>query len=228
MQPLLLLHGAIGSKDQLISLQAELSKDFTVYTLDFAGHGASTVKADTFSIPLFAQQVLDFMDENHLSAISIVGYSMGGYVAMYLALRHPARIEKIITLATKYNWDETIASKEIKMLDAQKIEEKLPAFATELNKRHGANDWKAVLEKTKTLLTGLGQHNWLQPEELGKIQTPVLLLSGDKDKMVTAEETLSVYRLLPSAQLGILPGTPHPIEQVSIATLAFAIRQFMN
>lgn len=228
MQPLLLLHGAIGSKDQLAALQTALSKDFTVYTLDFAGHGASTVNADEFSVPLFAQQVLDFMDENRLSTTSITGYSMGGYVAMYLAMHHPQRVEKVVTLATKYHWDENIAAKEIKMLDAQKIEEKLPAFAAELNKRHGANDWKAVLEKTKSLLTGLGQHNWLRPEELSKVQTPVLLLSGDKDKMVPAEETLSVYRLLPSAQLGILPGTPHPIEQISIATLAFAIRSFMN
>lgn len=228
MQPLLLLHGAIGSKDQLVSLHTELSKDFTVYSLDFAGHGSSTVNANEFSIPLFAQQVLDLMDASQLERISIAGYSMGGYVAMYLALHHPARIEKIITLATKYNWDETIAAKEIKMLDAQRIEEKLPAFAGELNKRHGANDWKIVLEKTKTLLTGLGQHNWLSPEALDKIQTPVLLLSGDKDKMVPAEETLAVYRLLPSAQLGILPNTPHPIEQVNTKTLAFAIRQFMN
>lgn len=66
---------------------------------------------------------------------------------MYLAEHHPQRIKKIITLATKFNWDETIAAQKIKMLNADKIEEKLPRFAAGLQKRHAPNNWKTVLVK---------------------------------------------------------------------------------
>ena len=45
--------------------------------------------------------------------------------------------------------------------------------------------------------------------------------------MVTREETIAVFEQLPNAQLAILPGTPHPIEQVDNDLLAFHIRRFM-
>ena len=128
MQQILLLHGAIGAADQFSLLQEELADSFTVHSLNFRGHGSSPFVAASFSIELFASEVIGFLDKQEIKSINIVGYSMGGYIAMYLATHHPERINKIITLATKFRWDETIALHETKMLNAGKIEEKLPDF----------------------------------------------------------------------------------------------------
>ena len=50
---------------------------------------------------------------------------------------------------------------------------------------------------------------------------------GDRDKMVTLDETVEVYKNLPQAQLAILPNTPHPIEKVNTDRLASEIKSFL-
>src|SRR5690606_9090336 len=140
---------------------------------------------DPFSISLFAADVLAYMDELQLQQVTIFGYSMGGYVALYLALQHPERVTKIVTLATKFHWDEATAAKEVQMLHAEKIEQKLPAFAESLKNRHAPNDWKDVLQRTADMLHSMGTQNPLPTEAYAGVQIPVLLLLGDRDKMVS-------------------------------------------
>lgn len=180
-----------------------------------------------FSIKLFADDVLRKMDENGISAASFFGYSMGGYVAMYLAKHYPGRVHKVITLATKFHWDEGTAQREVKMLDAEKIAQKLPDFAAALEKRHIPNNWRQVLNNTKEMLISLGADNTLKEADYTTITQPVLVLLGDRDKMVGLDETLAVYKVLPNAQFGILPATLHPIEQVDKELLSYHISRFI-
>lgn len=228
MQNLVLLHGAIGAADQLNGISKELSKDYRVYTLNFSGHGGKPFPAWGLSIPAFAKELADFIDENYIENPSVFGYSMGGYVAMYLARHHPGKINKIITLATKFHWDAETATREVKMLDADKIQEKLPAFAEALKTRHEPNDWRKLMQKTADMLQDMGRNNPLKLHEYASISNPCLVLIGDKDKMISLQETVDVYRTLPDAQMGMLPATQHPIEQVNIPYLLFYIRQFIQ
>lgn len=228
MQPLLLLHGAIGASDQHLPLAHKLEDTFQTHLPDFSGHGGAPLKDAPFSIELFAADVLQFMSDKKMEQVSIFGYSMGGYVGMYLAKHYPEKINKVITLATKFHWDAKIAAKEVLMLNPGKIQQKLPAFAETLGKRHAPNDWKEVLAKTAEMMIALGNDNPLKPEDYASIKTPAMILIGDRDKMVTLEETVAVYKNLPNAQLGILPNTPHPIEQVDMSLLAFIIQRFLQ
>jgi pimeloyl-ACP methyl ester carboxylesterase len=183
---------------------------------------------EPFSMPLFAQNVLDFMDKRDLRKVSIFGYSMGGYVAMYLAKNYPEKVNKVVTLATKYHWDETIAAREVQMLNPEKIEQKLPAFAATLKERHAPNDWKQVLQYTAEMMLSLGADNPLKLSDYEGLNTPALILLGDRDKMVSLDETMAVYKALPNAQMCLLPNTSHPIEQVDIDFLKFVIYQFIG
>ena len=228
MQHLILLHGALGSKDQLQPLATRLQNTFHVHSFNFSGHGGRPFPDIAFSIPLFAEQIAEYMKESNIEQANIFGYSMGGYAAMYLAKNHPDKINRLITLATKFHWDDKTASREVKMLDGKTIQEKVPAFAAQLQQRHAPNDWLILLDKTKELLTNLGNQNTLQPEDYPSIATPALLLLGDRDKMVTLEETVAVYKQLPNAQLGVLPGTPHAFEQADLSFLAEMIGRFIN
>src|SRR5579859_4439295 len=169
---LLLLHGAIGAADQLDMLAAELQEDFTVHTLDFSGHGGRPFPDGPYSISLFAEDVLAYMDNLRLDQAAIFGYSMGGYVGMYLALHHSARICKLVTLATKFHWDPAIAQRETQMINPDKILEKVPAFAATLEQRHQPKDWKLVLERTADLLTALGEEQPLSPDAFKAITVP--------------------------------------------------------
>jgi pimeloyl-ACP methyl ester carboxylesterase len=219
MQHVLLLHGAIGAKDQLETLEKTLPENFIVHRINFSGHGGEAFSDKPFSISLFADEVLNYLSSQNIEQASIFGYSMGGYVAMYLAKYHPGKINKVITLATKFYWDEVTAAKECAMLNEEKIEEKIPAFAKALAERHAPNDWKTVLAKTKEMLVAMGKDNPLSPEDYETIQQPVLVMLGDRDKMVSLEETVAVYKKLPNGQLMVLPGTEHPIEKVDVGRL---------
>ena len=205
MKNLLLLHGAIGSEKQFDSLKSEFANDYNVFTFNFPGHGGIEIPPDGFSIDMFAKSVIDFLNANMLEKVSIFGYSMGGYVGMYLAKKFPERVERLITLATKFQWNEETSDKEVQMLNPEKIEAKIPAFAAELKRRHQPVDWKEVLRATGNFLTVMGKNNPLKSDDYPEIDIPILILLGDRDKMVTLDETVNVYKLLPNAQFGVLP-----------------------
>ncbi len=105
---------------------------------------------------------------------------MGAYVGMANARHHPERIGRLITLATKFHWDEAIAAKQQHSFDAGTILEKAPAFAEQLKQMHAPNDWKEVLSKTGAMLTALGNRNSLTAEDYPQVQTPALLMQEIK------------------------------------------------
>lgn len=226
MKHLLLLHGAIGAKEQLQPIADLLENDFVIHTINFSGHGGKPFAAESFSIQAFSNEVETYLSTQQIRRVAVFGYSMGGYVALYLAKQRPDLFSEVVTLATKFHWDETIAAKESGMLNAEVIAEKLPAFAEELQQRHQPNDWKLVLEKTKAMLLQMGKKNPLQLSEYTTISTPVLLLLGDNDKMVTNEESEAVQKALPNSHFQLLEQTPHPIEKVNAVLLADIICEF--
>lgn len=225
MQSIVLLHGAIGAASQLQALADALSSRYSVHTINFIGHGGEPMPEEPFSMELFAGQVLEYLDRHQLQSPIVFGYSMGGYVGMYIARHHPGKISRLITLATKWQWDEGIAAKQQRLFDAGLIMEKSPAFAQQLEKMHAPNDWKEVLSKTGAMLTTLGTRNTLSMEDYPQVQTPGLIMQGDKDRMVTLEETIAVYRALPAgtASLCILPNTAHPLENADLNLLVSLI-----
>lgn len=225
MQPILLLHGAIGSQEQLHWLRPALSSAFTVHTPDFPGHGGQTFVPAPFSIRMFALSVLDYMQAQGMASSNFFGYSMGGYVAMYLARHYPEKVDKIITLATKFHWSPAIADKEAKQLNPGKIQQKIPQFAALLEHRHAPNDWKEVLARTRDMMQALGKQQVLNAEDYARISSNILLLLGDRDTMVTVAETLEVFSALPNAAMAMLPRSAHALEQVNKEALLFHIRQ---
>ncbi|WP_207495122.1 alpha/beta fold hydrolase [Aridibaculum aurantiacum] len=219
MKPLLLLHGAIGSQEQLAPLKHILSSHYIVHSIDFSGHGGKPF-ANDFSIEQFAQEVKDWLREQKLKKITLFGYSMGGYVALYLAKHYPSLVEGVATLGTKLHWDEMVAGKETAMLNPVKMQQKVPAFADQLKNRHHPNDWQELVNKTSEMLHDMGANPPLHLFDFKEIKCPVLLVLGDRDQMVSLVETATVYKQLPNGQLAILPATPHAIEQVDLDLLS--------
>lgn len=228
MKHLLLLHGAVGAKEQLQPLAYLLKDEYSIHLFNFNGHGGKPFAANEFSINSFANELHAFILEKQIEHACVFGYSMGGYVALFLAKRYPHLFHKVVTLATKFHWNETIAAKETAMLNAEVILEKLPAFAEQLKERHQPNDWQLLLNKTKEMLLQMGKENPMQLSDYAAINIPVLLLLGDNDKMVTKEETTAVQQQVPNADFQLLQNTAHPIEKTDLQQLASVIRNFCN
>ncbi len=170
--------------------------------------------------------MLEFVVKTHLIRPVVFGYSMGGYVALHLASQKPGMLGDIITLGTKFEWSPEIAAKEIKMLDAKTISEKVPKFAEALQKRHG-NDWQLLLQKTADMMMELGNNNLLNPTAFSQIKSKVLIGLADGDTMVSVAETDNAASKIIAAKRYTLQSTKHPIETVNVVELVNIINQIV-
>ncbi|MBP1678312.1 MAG: ybfF, partial [Bacteroidetes bacterium] len=95
--PLLLLHGLFGSSGNWQSIAKRLALSFSVHSLDLRNHGASPWFAD-MSYPAMAADVAEYMRHHGLDRAALVGHSMGGKVAMELALSTPDIVASLLVL----------------------------------------------------------------------------------------------------------------------------------
>lgn len=225
--PLILLHGALGSKDQFSALTKELNTQFQIHTLNFEGHGGLPAKRD-YSMDHFAENLLELIAEKHLSKANIFGYSMGGYVALKLAISHPDKVNRIMTMGTKFAWTPESARQEAGRLNPTIIEEKLPQFAKQLENRHAPLDWHQVLSKTVKMMVNLGNGEALKPEDFSKVRCPVLLTVGGNDQMVSREETTDAAKAIPNAEFHLFEKFSHPLERIDVQILARKIKEFFR
>jgi pimeloyl-ACP methyl ester carboxylesterase len=227
MNPILLLHGALGSEKQLYPIQQALEKEgFVVHTLNFSGHGGKPFR-NNFGIEAFAADVHSFLDQNKIHTADIFGYSMGGYVAVWLAHLYPAQVGRIVTLGTKFDWSVTSAAHEVGKMNPLKIIEKVPAFARLLETRHTPNDWKVLMNMTAHMMTQLGAKPLLDEPILRSIKCKILILLGELDDMADKNFSIQTANLL-NAEFRLLEKTPHPIEKVDVALIVSLLSAFFK
>lgn len=214
MQHLILLHGALGCRNDFNRLIERIPNEIRVFAPDFPGHGTMP-SGSSFSIDSFAGFVLEEMDKLHISSADFFGYSMGGYVALWLAAHHPERVNRVITLGTKLQWDKQSAAREIARLNVQKMQEKIPVFCAQLAEKHGTEKWKEVVTGTAKLMLDLGSGNVLDINHWKRIQCVVHMLRGSVDLMVSADECVAVQAQIAKCKYTELEGVPHPLEQVN-------------
>lgn len=221
MRNILLLHGALGTAKDLEKLAIALSgKGVKTHLFSFSGHSKTEFR-DTFGIEQFSQELGEYINNQKLRDVELFGYSMGGYVALYYAL-HNGSVSKVITLGTKFNWNEETVKKETGMLNPDILEEKVPAFASSLAAKHGVN-WKELVGKTAQMMWDIKHKNFIHPLNLNRINSKVLIGLADNDQMVTLDESFNIYKSIPKAQMYMLPGTRHSFETVNVDLLTSII-----
>lgn len=94
-QPLIILHGLLGSLDNWQTLGKQFAEHYSVFIIDQRNHGRSP-HSEAFSYPILADDLAAFMDENFISSAHILGHSMGGKTAMYFAMKYPDKVDKLI------------------------------------------------------------------------------------------------------------------------------------
>lgn len=226
MTTILFLHGALGSASMFAPLKQHLTTA-NIMTIDFPRHGNCATESK-FSIQTFADFLIQYLDEHQPGKVDVFGFSMGGYVAIYAASLRPDLFGKIMTLATKFEWNEEIASNEIRMLNPEIMEQKIPAFVESLKQQHTQEDWKELVLNTSNMLKQLGQHPLLNAETLHAIQVPVQVGVGDKDMMVSIDETLRAFRSFTQGSFYLLPSTKHPFEMINLSLLIPVLKHYFK
>ncbi len=93
--PVIILHGLFGMSDNWVSFGRRLSRDFNVIIPDLRNHGQSP-HSPVFDFPSMEQDILELLDERGIQEADLIGHSLGGKVAMLIAMNHPERVRKLV------------------------------------------------------------------------------------------------------------------------------------
>ena len=129
-EPIIIMHGLFGMLDNWQNIARRLADNFLVYTIDLPNHGASPRIEGVFNYEIMAQKVLEFMEAQWIHRAHFIGHSMGGKVAMQLALNNSEVVNKlaVIDIAPKIiDGGHEIIFDALLHLDTNKLTDRKPA-----------------------------------------------------------------------------------------------------
>ncbi|MDJ0645517.1 MAG: alpha/beta fold hydrolase [Flavobacteriaceae bacterium] len=94
-EPLLIFHGFLGMSDNWKTLGTKFAEGYEVHLIDQRNHGRS-FHADEFSYEVLVDDLLHYIDHHRLQNVNLLGHSMGGKTAMFSAVNHPERVNKLV------------------------------------------------------------------------------------------------------------------------------------
>ena len=234
--PLVVLHGAYMNIPSMGAIIPRLARTHTVYAVELQGHGRTTDIDRPITYSNLADDVAAFMDSVGLAKADVFGYSMGGQVGLQLAIRHPAKVNKLVAASVAYDlkgwqpvYTEAIPQMTVEMLTAMPFAKEYPRLAANPNGFPELARKLIVLEKEPMA--------W--EADLKALKTPVLVIAGDADVM-TLEHSVALFRLLgggvmgdmgkplAASRLAILPATSHTAVITQVDLLHGFIEPFLK
>ena len=241
--PLIILHGFLGSSGNWHTISKNaFSPHHRVFALDLRNHGRSPHKSD-FDYPSMAADVLAFMDEQGLDQASVLGHSMGGKVAMYLALHHTTRVSSIIVAdmapreypPSHLQILAALRSLDLSSFNSRKtIDDALAGSIPEWGVRQfllknldsrgdGVYEWKNNLEvleeKYENILVAITSD--------APFLKPALFLKGSKSNYVKEEDLVDIEKLFPAFTINEIQGAGHWVHAEAPASFSEAVLQFL-
>lgn len=225
-QTVLFLHGFLGCKEDWGNVIARLDEKLSAISIDLPGHGANLPDDDnSYNMNDCAKSIISLLDEHDLSGVHLVGYSMGGRLALYMTVRYPEQFSRIVLesaspgLRTELERMERIKhDKEvINRLQNQPLEEFLnnwyeqPLFSDlpeTIMSRRMSNSTSGLSMSLIGMGTGAQPSLW---ESLFEISNPLLLIAGAADEKFS-KIGKQMADLCPAASLSIIEDSKHLVH----------------
>ena len=217
-RPLVLLHGAYMTVDAMGDLVPGLAESRRVIAVELQGHGRTADVADRpITYEGMADDVAALIRHLGIDEADAFGFSMGGGVALQLAIRHPGSVRRLVVASASYTSDgmqpelhEMIPTITPEMFAGSPLEAAYREIAP------NPEDFPVLVEKLKEL--DITPFDW-GAENIRRIGAPTMIVVGDSDA-VRLEHAVEMYRLLgggamgdlsglPDSRLVVLPGTAH-------------------
>jgi pimeloyl-ACP methyl ester carboxylesterase len=218
-QPLILLHGGLGSTDMFAALTPTLAQNRQVIAVDLQGHGRTADLERPLSFEAMADDVAALIEELSLGKADLLGYSLGGGVALQTAIRHPEVVNKLVLVSTVFSrqgwYPEVLQGMSAMNADAAQAMIGSPVHNFYRNAPQPEN-WPVLVTKLGELLSQ--DYDW--SADVAALQMPVLIVVGDADSVKMSHAT-AMFELfgggqvdgsmggLPRAQFAVLPNTLH-------------------
>jgi pimeloyl-ACP methyl ester carboxylesterase/tetratricopeptide (TPR) repeat protein len=237
-EPVILLHGFTDSWFSFSQVLPLLDQKYRVYTLDQRGHGQSDRPVGGYAMEQFAADVVAFMDAMKISQATIVGHSMGSFVAQHVAVEAPERVKRLVLMATatSVHTNELVQQlqREVNALTDPVPQKFVHDFQVSTAFQPLSNEFfHTVLQESMKLPA----HVWrevmaemMSPDagvQLKKIKAPTLVLWGDKDFFPRSEQDALVSGL-PNAELKVYKDTGHALHWERPQEFATDLQAFIS
>jgi 3-oxoadipate enol-lactonase len=226
-----LIHGLTLDRSMWFYQRSSIAPAYRLILPDLRGHGVSAAPDGIYTVDEMADDVLELLDGLQITApVVIGGLSMGGYVALSIAARHPGRLKGLMLMNTRASADspeearvrgqlaarveatgytQDVVAAMVPKLFTRNTFEHHPDLVARMHDRMASTSPKAVA----ATLRGLA----IRPdrtEALPGIRVPTLIIAGADDALIPIEESESMARLIPCAKLVIIPDAGHmaPLE----------------
>ncbi|MBI5304939.1 MAG: alpha/beta fold hydrolase [Chloroflexi bacterium] len=221
-QPLILLHGGLGGIGMFAPILAALAENRQVVGVELQGHQHTADINRPLSFEQMADDIAGLIQHLGLEQTDILGYSLGGGVALQTTIRHPELVRKLALVSVPFRnegwYPEVRASMKSMNEQAAKAMIGSPMHQAYINTAPNRDDWQTLVVKRGELI----RQNYDWSKAVAALKTPTLIVVGDADAIRPAH-TIEFFELLgggkkdagwdgsgmSNARLAILPGTTH-------------------
>lgn len=242
-EPLLILHGLLGSLGNWGWQSRQLATDFAVTGLDMRNHGGSP-HADSMDYASMANDVLEFMDDNTIERCHVLGHSMGGKVAMQLALSAPKRVDRLVVAdiaPVTYRGEHDTIFAGLLAIDLKKIKSRNEADAVLI--QYEEDELVRQFLLTNLLRNADGEFYWrvnlpiLQsnyaklrdaPSADGPFEGPVLFVKGALSNYIAEKHRQAILALFPDATTKVIMHTGHWLHAEKPQTFYRIVHDFLT
>jgi pimeloyl-ACP methyl ester carboxylesterase len=223
-RPLILLHGGLGSGEMFGPILPALAANHKVIAVDLQGHGRTADVDRPLSIPTMADDIAALIEHLGLGEADVMGYSLGGGVALHTGIRHPELVGRVVATSVNLRPDAIYAEMrsqqgQVSAASAEFMKE-TPMYELYARVAPRPEDFGRLLDKIGDLMS----HDFDFTEEVRGLTVPTLIVAGDAD-MAPPSHAVEIFALLDGGQrdggwmgegrpkgghaLAILPGLTH-------------------
>ena len=240
--PVVLVHGGLGSRE-LWAPQVEALRDaYQVVAYDLRGHGdtRSEARPASYGPALLTRDLVALLDALELPTVSVVGLSIGGFVAQELALCHPERVRALVLADTWTRIGLGDVEGTVGLVLRPLVEMGLTVLGTGLLGRLTGTHFEPERARERALMVravegtdrldavrvwrGLAEHDTL--DRLPHLRVPTLVIAGERDG--TVDQARLMHRLIPGSELAVLPGAGHVSNLHRPELFNAALRPFLD
>jgi pimeloyl-ACP methyl ester carboxylesterase len=220
-QPLVLIHGGLGTSSMFSEIMPALSQNRQVITLDLQGHGRTADIDRPITYEAMADDVAGLIRYLNLNRADVMGYSLGGEVALRTAIQHPDLVRKLIVVSATFRRDgwypELLAPMTAMSAETAVKLQHSPMYVAYTKVAPRPQDWGKLNAKIGAMFRN--DYDW--SSEVAAIKAPTLLIFGDTDYIRPAH-LVQFFELLgggkysgldgsdaSSARLAIIPNMTH-------------------
>jgi pimeloyl-ACP methyl ester carboxylesterase len=233
-QTVIFLHGSMGTGEVWKPYIPILSQNFNLILPDARGHGKTQNPDGEINLHLLAEDLAALIDNLELNQPVLCGWSMGGDIGLDLAIRYPNKVSGLIVGGVTHRISEnyfaslkTMGLDEPGQINFERAEENIPQLVALWKTVHTQNP-----DHWKELVTQLSYEMWdpklSSEDDLKQITVPTLIVWGDRDQFLPVENALALYRLIPNAQLAVVPNPDHFVTRTKTAVFADLVENFIS